>query len=99
LPGTTIVSDGAAIYRGGVNAPPGLGIVNIRDPVTQALMNYRHEWVNHRFHFVDPVTGATTNPIECMWRHAKAKQKRMNGTSGDLLASYMVKFMWRWNYA
>ena len=38
--------------------------------------------------------GATTNHVECFWKNAKAKFKRMNGVDGDHLTSYLKEFMW-----
>ena len=38
--------------------------------------------------------GATTNHVECFWKNAKAKFKRMNGVDGEELTSYLKEFMW-----
>ena len=32
---------------------------------------YEHTKVNHRYHFVDPETGANTQNVERMWRSPK----------------------------
>ena len=38
--------------------------------------------------------GATTNHVECFWKNAKSKFKRMNGVDGEELTSYLKEFMW-----
>ena len=38
--------------------------------------------------------GATTNHVECFWKNAKSKFKKMNGVDGDELTSYLKEFMW-----
>jgi hypothetical protein len=81
LPGSEIHSDGWQSYNGIVD-------VNVNPP-------YTHKVVNHNENFVDPVTGATTNHIERMWKSAKRKLKHMSGTSDELLPSYLHEFSWR----
>ena len=56
---------------------------------------YTHKTVNHSQNFVDPVSGACINHVECMWKNAKQQFKRMSGTSENLLPSYLEEFMWR----
>lgn len=90
LPRTHLNTDGAAIYN---------QVNGIMDNVTYAPMQYTHSTVNHSVNFRDPQTGTTTNHIECAWKNAKMKFKRMNGTSSGFLNSYLIEFMWRWNYA
>ena len=64
-------------------------------------MGYQHFTVNHQHHFVDPVTGATTNHVEAYWSRAKRKFKQMYGCHGgqELLASYLDEFMRRNRFA
>ena len=49
----------------------------------------------HSINFVDPHTGATTNHVERMWKEAKQRNKRENGTHRHMLGSYLIEFMWR----
>ena len=56
---------------------------------------YQHLRVNHSINFVDPHTGATTNHVERMWKEAKQRNKRENGTHRHMLGSYLIEFMWR----
>ena len=60
-----------------------------------AESGYTHLMVNHRYNFVDPVTGAHTQTIERTWRSAKEGNKRRNGTDRDKIDSYMAEFMWK----
>lgn len=60
-----------------------------------AEKGYNHLTVNHSINFVDPSTGATTNHVERMWKEAKQRNKRENGTHRHMLGSYLVEFMWR----
>jgi transposase-like protein len=92
LPGTTIHSDRFSVYvnnNAGLDPPPS-HIVNIAvDPP------YQHLSVNHKVHFVDPVTGACTNTVEGFWKNAKQKNKAMSGTTAEMLPSYLDEFQWR----
>jgi len=56
---------------------------------------YDHHVVNHRYNFVDPVTGAHTQNVERLWGSAKWGNKRRRGTQRDFLSSYLSEFMWR----
>lgn len=56
---------------------------------------YTHLTVNHSLHFVDPITGTHTQHVESYWSRAKAKLKRMHGTTDEHLAQYLDEFMWR----
>jgi len=78
-PGSVVISDEWAAYRGIQNLP----------------QNYDHRTVNHSQNFVNPITGAHTNNVESYWKRAKAVFKRMNGTSKDMVPSYLDEFMWR----
>ena len=61
----------------------------------QVRQHFTHLTVNHSLHFVEPATGAHTQNVERMWRSAKARNKRHNGTSRAMLDSYMCEYMWR----
>ncbi|CAF0980655.1 unnamed protein product [Brachionus calyciflorus] len=61
------------------------------------LKNFKHLIVNHKYHFIDPDSGACTNKIEGLWNHAKRKFKDMNGCSRVHLKSYLDEFLWRHN--
>jgi transposase-like protein len=54
-----------------------------------------HRRVNHRYNFLDPLSGAHTQTIERSWRSAKARNERQYGTSREMLESYIAEFMWR----
>ena len=56
---------------------------------------FPHQTVNHSYNFVDPDNGTHTETVECMWREAKEKNKKMYGTHRDMLESYMAEFLWR----
>src|SRR6218665_2456220 len=45
--------------------------------------------------FLDPVTGANTQRIECHWGHIKTRLVRcMHGTSETLLPSHLAEYWW-----
>lgn len=53
--------------------------------VPECGWNYEHETVNHTVNFIDPMTGANTQRIECHCGHMKTKLVRiMHGTSQHL---------------
>ncbi|CEF59948.1 Transposase, ISXO2-like domain-containing protein [Strongyloides ratti] len=54
---------------------------------------FTHLKVNHKYHFVDPESGAHTQTIERMWESAKWKNKKQRGTSKNMLDSYLAEFM------
>jgi transposase-like protein len=80
-PGSEIHTDCWAAYNG------------IRD--IQVNPPYSHLRVNHSENFTDPLTGACTNHIEVLWKHAKKKLKMVNGSSENLMPSYLDEFSWR----
>jgi len=80
------------------NILPGTKIISDRWRAYNAidmLPGYTHETVNHSVNFVDPRTGANTQRIERLWKTAKERNKRHNGTHRHMLHSYMCEFMWR----
>ena len=56
-----------------------------------------HAEVNHSKIFKNPYIGVNTNNIECLWRDAKMKNKKMYGTNREMIESYLCEFLWR-NY-
>ncbi|XP_014790296.1 uncharacterized protein LOC106883699 [Octopus bimaculoides] len=60
---------------------------------TLNTLGYRHLTVNHSINFVDPVTFATTNHIESLWKHAKNRNKRENGTTRNSPQTHLIEFM------
>ena len=54
-----------------------------------------HHTVNHRLHFVGPVTGVHTQNIESYWNRCKAKIKAMKDVRRNMLPGYLGEFMWR----
>uniref|UniRef100_A0A0L8GBQ3 ISXO2-like transposase domain-containing protein n=1 Tax=Octopus bimaculoides TaxID=37653 RepID=A0A0L8GBQ3_OCTBM len=65
---------------------------------TLIQLGYRHLTVNHYINFVVPVTFATTNHIECLWKHVKNRNKSENGTARNLLQSHLIEFMWHYEF-
>ncbi|RUS68477.1 hypothetical protein EGW08_023761 [Elysia chlorotica] len=80
-PGSIIHSDGNPSYNNIVNLP-------VNPP-------YQHLVVVHDRNFVDPITGACTNHIECFWKNCKRKFKYMCGVQNTNLGSHLDEFMWR----
>uniref|UniRef100_A0A0L8GRX1 ISXO2-like transposase domain-containing protein n=1 Tax=Octopus bimaculoides TaxID=37653 RepID=A0A0L8GRX1_OCTBM len=81
-------------------ALPGTTIISHlwRSYNTLNQLGYRHFTVNHSINFVDPITFATTSHIECLWKHVKNCNKRVNGTARSLLQSHLIEFMWRYEF-
>lgn len=60
---------------------------------------FGHEVVIHDENFVDPITGANTQRIECEWSHAKHMiMRKRRGTTIDLLQSHLDEFCFRKKY-
>ena len=51
--------------------------------------------MNHKTEFKNWLTGACTNKIENLWRHAKQKGKAMYGMHTKWIQSYLDTFLWR----
>lgn len=81
-PGSNIYSDEWRAYR------------QIRLPQYRHLM-YRHLTVNHRHHFVDPLTGIHTQRIENKWGQWKSEVRRIKGVPLRQLRSRIAEFLWR----
>ena len=62
---------------------------------TVSNRGYQHLTVNHSLNFVDPMTGAHTQNIECSWKNAKQRNKRHHGTHRSMLDSYLCEWMWQ----
>jgi len=57
---------------------------------------YNHLTVNHSKNFVDPLTAANTQTIECIWSHLKIKiLQKMHGTTSKLLPRHLIEAWWR----
>uniref|UniRef100_A0A1X7SY89 ISXO2-like transposase domain-containing protein n=1 Tax=Amphimedon queenslandica TaxID=400682 RepID=A0A1X7SY89_AMPQE len=57
--------------------------------------NYTHHIFNHSQHFVDPVTGAHTQPVELMWSQCKRMVRKTQTMHSQLFHTYLPEFMWR----
>ena len=78
--GSTIVSDGWAVYG---------GVVNLQQ-------QYNHQWVNHNMHFVDPNNpNVHTQGIEATWGALKTSLRHLHGTNKAMLPSYLYQYMFR----
>ncbi|GFO19927.1 hypothetical protein PoB_004643200 [Plakobranchus ocellatus] len=80
-PGSIIHSDGLPSYNNIATLP-------VNPP-------YQHLVVNHNRNFVDPVTGACTNHVECYWKNCKRRFRVMAGVHNSTLDSHLDEFMWR----
>ena len=58
---------------------------------------YVHDTIIHNENFV--VADIHTQSVESLWKRAKAKLRKGNGTSEELMESYVKEAMWRENYA
>ena len=58
---------------------------------------YVHDTIIHNENFV--VAGIHTQSVKFLWKRAKEKLRKGNGTSEELLKSYVKEAMWRENYA
>ena len=58
---------------------------------------FRHFPVNHRQHFVDPVTGSHTQHIERFWKTAKCEIWRARGNRSEKMLKTHLKFI-EWTY-
>ncbi|VDD88175.1 unnamed protein product [Enterobius vermicularis] len=79
LSGTTVMSDKWAAYDGSQDLPE----------------RYQHLTVNHKLHFIDPLSGACTNTIESLWQKFKKGHKERYGTLRTLLDRCHSQFMWK----
>ena len=80
------------------NIRPGTTVVSDQWRAYSTIQNVpglTHKTVNHSAHFVDPNTGANTQRIERLWKAAKERNKRQNGTQRHMIDSYMCDFLWR----
>lgn len=80
-PGSIVHTDGLPSYNGIANLP-------VNPP-------YQHLVVIHQDNFVDPLTGACTNRVECYWKNAKRRFKSMAGVHTTTLESHLDEFLWR----
>lgn len=83
-PGSIIHTNGQASYNG-------IARINVKPP-------YTHKTIKHRVDSVDPVTGASTNPVEKHLQKARQKFKAMCGVQGTVIESYLDEFLWRERY-
>ncbi len=55
-----------------------------------------HQWVNHRYNFVNPQQPHVhTQTIEATWGALKRGLKHLMGTSDALLPTYLFQYMFR----
>lgn len=57
--------------------------------------NYKHNTVNHKRNFVDPITKTHTQHIERMWREVKRVKKRYEGISCKDVDAHLAEYQWR----
>lgn len=63
-----------------------------------SVLGFSHQMVNHRYNFVDPVTGVHTQNVESYWSKQKLRIKKMMGVEKEKLPLYLNEWMWRDNY-
>jgi hypothetical protein len=57
---------------------------------------YNYLTVNHSENFLDPLTAANNQIIECVWSHLKMKiLRKMHDTTSELLYRHLIKAWWR----
>ena len=60
-------------------------------------MNYIHNTVIHKEHFVDPDTGQHSNWIENFWANLKMKLKSIRGSQNIMLDAQIDEYLYRYN--
>ena len=60
-------------------------------------MNYVHNSVVHKNHYVDPITGHHSNWIENLWANLKIKLKSLRGSQGHMLDGHIDEYMYKYN--
>ena len=75
---------------------PGITIISDKWKDYECLQKegYEHLTVNHSEAFKDPTTGAHTNTVEGMWRHAKASLPTYRRVKRNF-PGYLAAFMFR----
>jgi hypothetical protein len=69
-------------------------ILNINNDET--LVDWRVEWLVERQNFVDPISGAHTQRMDCNWGHVKTELVlKMRGTSAVLLPGHLAEYWWK----
>ena len=58
---------------------------------------WQHGVVIHRYHFVDPLTGWTTNDIERVWRFMKQYFKPFQPIQPQFFSDFLYDFSFRYN--
>ena len=81
--GSLIMSDQWSVYWNNKNS---------RSHLTQ--YGYKHQTVNHSENFVDPMTGANTQTIECYWHHLKTSMRK-GGIPYEKKADHICEFIYR----
>ncbi|TMS33597.1 hypothetical protein L596_001320 [Steinernema carpocapsae] len=81
--GSIIVSDGWSSYGG----------------ISRMGRRYRHKWVNHSKHFVNPSDPRVhTQSIEATWGAIKRGMKHLGGTQEQIFRSYLYQYVFRRMY-
>ena len=62
-------------------------------------LGYTHGSVNHKYNFVDDITGVHTQMIECVWHHLKLWLRSKNITNRDAYQKYVHEWCYRRNLA